>query len=364
MFSFFKRKKQPELTFKQRVVLFWKLFTEGEEDLRSGVKAADTEKTIAFINSVFKQSGIELAFQMGFNGEKFEFFFSPEGNRNVQFLTRCLIDISPHLEHWLFYPSKQSSSLERLADIAIQLSDNNSITPADTFIYANLDEERRHFNIKVHHQSFTQLPEKDRTIISFLLLDEALGEYGTEMFVGKLETTTSRNEGDIDLVTFRKRVDGYKAEIEFDGEMTPDQLHSLYSIKPEEKSKYALREDVYVINTSNIELFENYGKSNLLEKFGANYIFAVISMSLFDMETFLDQREEISDKVDLEMQSANDGFVVGFATGKLNCYMDLIIFDGETSINKLIATLQKSYPALHGSIHYIEKEKKDLSYPF
>jgi hypothetical protein len=364
MFSFFKKKKQPDLTFKQRVVLFWKLFTEGETTLRDGIQAGDTEKTIEFINSIFKQSGIELSFQMGFNGEKFEFFFSPEGNRNVQFLTRCIIDMSPHLEHWIFYPSKPGVSLERLAEIGIMLSDDKKITASSMFISPVLDEERKRFDIKVYHESFNQLPDKDKVFISFLLLDEALGEYGTELFVGKIDPVDSRQEGDIDLITFRKRVDGYKAEIEFSEEDTPDKFHTLYSIKPTEKETYALREDVYLVNTTNFELFESYGKSNLLEKFGASYIFAVISMSLFDMENFLDQREEISDKVDLEMQNANDGFVVGFATGKLNCYMDLIIFDGETSINKLIATLQKSYPALHGSIHYIEKEKKDLSYPF
>ncbi|HLP50623.1 MAG TPA: hypothetical protein VK154_07035 [Chitinophagales bacterium] len=363
MFSFFK-KKEPALPFKQRVTLFWQLFTAQEKELRDSISAGNTEKIIDLINSFFKRSNIEIAFQTGFNGDKYEFFFSPEGNRNVQFLTRCIIDMSPHLQHWLFYPSKPGVSESRLSEISIKLSDDTGITPGELFITPVLDEERNRFDIKVYHRALTNLPENDRFMITFLLLDEALGEYGTEMFIGKIEHSGTRSDGDIDLITFRKRVDGYKAEIGFDEDTTPDQLRSLYTIKPQDKSSYSLREDVYVINTTNIQLFENYGKSNLLEKFGASYIFAAIDMALFDMENFLNQRDEISDNIDLEMQNANDGFVVGFATGKQKCYIDLIIFDADNSISRLKAVLQAKYPDLHGEIYYVEKEKKNLSYSF
>ncbi len=363
MFSFFK-KKEPSLSFKQRVVLFWQLFTDNEEKIRASIKEGQGEKGVALINSIFRQSRIELAFQMGFNGQKFEFFFSPEGDKNIQFLTRCLIDISPQLPHWLFFPSKPGVSIEGLKSTAIAIDKHTQITPANTFILPILNEEQQKFDIAVYSECFTNLPEKDKFQLTFLILDEVLGEYGTEMFIGKIDFSSGRQPGDIDLITFRQRVDGYKVEIGFSEDTTPDQLRGVYSVKVQNTTSETLRSDVYVINTTHIDLFNHFKKPNLLQKFGAHYVFITMGMQLFNSENFLDQRDALSDKLDLEMQAGNDGFVVGYATGTINCYIDLIIFDGETSVEKLKNILHQYSGTLQGSIHYFEKEKQGQSQTF
>ncbi len=359
----FLKKKEP-LSFKKRCEIFWQAFIEKRDALSACISSPDSIHGVEIVNEMLERSQLKMAFMMGFNGEKYEFFFSPEGNKNVQFLTRCLIDMCPDIPGWLFYPAKQPSDIEKLTGMKVQVSEQVSASPETLFILPVLNEDSKKFDIKVFNEAFKILPEKDCVFITFLLLDEALGEYGTELFVGGLETVKEPLEGSIDLLTFRNRVEGYKLEIEFDAETTPDQLYSIYQVRPPEKEEYALREDVFLVSTSNVETFHNYRQKNVLADYGASYIFIVLDLSQFDMDNYLEQRDEISDKIDLEMQNSNDGFVVGYATGKVNCYIDLIIFDGENSIQALKNALGKSLPGMHGSIHYIEKEKQDVSISF
>ena len=198
MFSFLKKKETP-LTFKKRVEIFWKEFSEKENSLRTCISSPDSLQGVDIINGILEKSQLSIAFMMGFNGEKFEFFFSPEGNKDVQFLTRCIIDMCPDIPGWLFYSSKQASSIEKLTGMKIQISEQAAIVSEELFIYPVLDEKTKKFDIQVYNDSFKHLPEKDCVFISFLLLDEALGEYGTELFVGAIDIAKQRTEGDIDL---------------------------------------------------------------------------------------------------------------------------------------------------------------------
>lgn len=47
--------------------------------------------------------------------------------------------------------------------------------------------EGGHLDVQVHHPAFSELPEEDRAMVTFLALDAALGEEGTELWLGEVQ---------------------------------------------------------------------------------------------------------------------------------------------------------------------------------
>lgn len=362
MFSFFKKKKQT--TFKDRVIQFWDSFIEIEENLRTTIDERNFDKSIKIINDIFKKNGLEIAFLMGKGSDKYEFFFSPEGDRDTQFLVRCIIDLSPNLPHWDFYSSKQACSNESLSTSAIEFSKGKTITPEELFFTYTFNEDKNKFDIIAYHKFFKEIPNDEAIYILFILLDTALGEYGTELFIGTLDISKEELPNSINLISFKNQIDKYKYETNFDPKMTPDQVYGVYKLKTEELYTYETREDIYLVVTCNINLQNYYQKPNIFKEKGAHYIFIQIDLNNFEEDNYLNQREEISNLIEIELGSNNDGFIIGYSTGNLNCYIDILIFDNENSIEKIKNIMAKKYPTIHGSIHYFEIEKKGISFNF
>lgn len=76
---------QFEACFRERVENGWKVFAEREEELRRMMEAGKAydrrEEIINQTESVLHLVFDEIAFEMGFNGEKYELILSPEGDK-------------------------------------------------------------------------------------------------------------------------------------------------------------------------------------------------------------------------------------------------------------------------------------------
>ncbi len=90
------------------------------------------------------------------------------------------------LPGWIFHASRQPSSYEVLKDISIGVSEQEHIDAANFTIKTSIDEENELIDIIAWHPALENVPKEHHFQILFLLLDEALGEFGVQTWLGEI----------------------------------------------------------------------------------------------------------------------------------------------------------------------------------
>lgn len=107
-------------------------------------------------------------------------------------------------ETWEYYPAKQR--LEGVEGITIQVSD--TLVPLDEFrILARVLPTRRLVDTTIYHPAFGTLAEDARVSLTFIFLDNLLGEDGVDSWVGAVELADACPDGALEPLAFRDVVD-------------------------------------------------------------------------------------------------------------------------------------------------------------
>lgn len=91
------------------------------------------------------------------------------------------------MKGWTFYESRQPSDPAQLQNIAITVSENDQVDVESLLIQASVDDVEKRIDIVALHPVFEQLSNGQRYRILFILLDEALGEFGTQTWIGGID---------------------------------------------------------------------------------------------------------------------------------------------------------------------------------
>lgn len=355
VFGFGKKKTQGD-TFKKRVDDFWQWYPQNADRLFDMIETRSDE-IADFMTKFMEQTMPGLAWVFG-PGEPggHSFTVSGEGVVPKQLLAEFWHSKARQIPRWIFHASRQATPPDRLEGFAIGLRGGNSVDVANFMLQPTVDAEGEVINILAWHPAFESLPEQDRYQILFLLLDEALGEFGTEMWLGEIKVESfAHDKSTIKLSKLPEKIAQVNAYYEWE-KVLPIHGFSLYEVtQPINGPRGDTRFGTTSIPNVVMNFIENKGKlrDNPLKGTGAEFAYVRLDGSVIPPGEEVDARSKISDSISEALALADSGLAVGGAYGSENSYIDLILFDGANSeaiVTKLLGQLQL---AGRSSVHRI-----------
>lgn len=360
MFSLFKRKSAvtAESTFKNRVERFWTWYAGVAPRFYKTIEAGKCPSLAGEVSAKVDElvPGFAWVFGPGVDGKGHSFTLSGEGNIHRQLLTLHWLAQAPALPGWTFYAARQPGSIR---GTCIETG-GRKFDPMEFWItpVPNLDNEK--VDITVWHPLFGSLPERDRYQILFLFLDEVLGEYGTEQWIGEIKLNHEHLANSIpleELSDFLKRLQAEQGWKKY----PPGDCVVLYRLQ--DPHNRFLRGDIVTGTTSNRRLIDEYLQAegdleDPLQGTGADYVFVAFDVKFLAAGSEVATRGKIEDALHEALQSAGSGRSLGGALGRENAYIDLLLVDGLASIAIILQALQEQGLPAGSSINYFAKEKR------
>ena len=331
-------------TFRERVLEFWKWFPTQTSDIKSAFTTEDPGAALAeFRESVReKVGGLSWVFGPGAEEGGHSFTVSGEGQKPKQLLSQFWLENAKPVPGWDFHASRQPSDPETLQQMQIQVGEN--VVDMDTVLIAtNIDEENEQVDIVAWHPAFENLPDNNRFQILFLLLDEALGEFGTQNRLGDVKFQSV--PGAIPLIELRPYLDKLWQEKEW-SDLSP--LETYASYQAGEPAVGFPRADTIAGHTCLRVVFEfmnNEGPldENPIEGTGAEMFYVQLDKVGAEHHADpLEYRNSVEEEIGRQL-AGGGGYVTGAATGIENSYVDLIIFDGDRSIAAIKDAVGKTH---------------------
>ena len=326
-------------TFREQVVAFWEWFPTVADSLAASLRDGTFGDRIEKFQDTVRIGGLAWVFGPGESEGRFSFTISGEGQKAKQLLSHYWLQNSKDVPGWDFYSSRQPSSPELLENIEIQVGET-AIDPGSLHIATEVDDEHEVVNIKAWHDAFEQLEEDARFQILFLLLDEAIGEFGTQTRLGEIEF--EKTPAAITLLELRSYLDWLWAEKGWH-DLTPLEQYTGYGTD-EPRNEFD-RGDTIAGHTCVPEcvltFLGNGGflEEDLLEGTGAEFVYVRLDNEIFPETDQVDFRTRIEDALCAELEG--DGYVTGGGTGLENSYIDFVLFDGGRSLDALHAGMSR-----------------------
>jgi len=359
MFSLFKHATaaKQELTFKARVRQFWEWYSEVAPRFYQAIEDKKCPGLATEVSTKVDEllPGFAWVFGPGANDNGHSFTLSGEGVLHRQLLAKYWHSQAPSLPGWTFYAARQPSSIKgQRIEIGGQ-----SFDPIAFWLTPSVNREQEKVDVNVWHPLFGSMEERDRWTVLFLFLDEVLGEFGTEQWIGEIKLGDQQFANAIPLEELPLFLNKLEAETGWK-KSPPGEAGVVYQIS--ERNQSFLRGDIIVGSTTNSRLVNEYisSQGNLSDPLagtGADYIFIAIDVKFFpDVKKLTEDRGIIEDALAAALRA--DGRVLGGAFGNQNAYIDLMTFNGQNSIEIVRHVLMKQKLPDRTSINYFAKEKR------
>ena len=338
-----------ETTFKQRVEFFWQWFTESADELvrhidrghadleldRTEDSASTTDgqsEIVQTVNAMMDMWLPDFNYVFGSEaGKGYSFTLSPNGDVDLRFLAEYWLSRAPKIDRWRFYSSRQPGFD---GEFNIQIEGVN-FSSADVRFGVEVDLEKEVVDVDVAHPNFVE-DDDINSQVAFIFLDEALGEVGTEMWVGKIELAGLESKTPIAIKSLATEVVSLASMHQWE-KQTPEKTYTGYSV--EKPGEGYPRSDTIAGATCHFKLVGEFmEREGLLSgdpvaSHGAQFVYLSIDAKDFDEENEVQQRVEIEERLNELLTERGSGRVLGGATGISHAYIDLMLVDGEASIN-------------------------------
>jgi len=361
MFSFFRRKAPsppPEPTFNERVIEFWTWFQQVAPRFTAAIdarKCADlTDETSARVDQL--QAGFAWVYGPGADRCGHSLTLSGEGVEHRQLLALHWLSLAPTIPGWTFYASRQSGPIK---GHVITMEDLR-IDPKELWVTPTINPETEKIDLVVWHHEWERITEKKRWTVVFLFLDEVLGEYGTQWWIGEISFGKDHLAASFPLEELGDYVATTIQAQEWK-RAAPGEEWTGFKIKPATES-YP-RCDLITISTCAPELFRTYMKekdamSDLLAGSGADFIYISIDHGFFPEGDEITKRAAVEEALDDALKSQNAGRVLGGGFGTERGYIDLLIYDGARSL-ATVRTVLKEHRVPSGTmIEFFARDKR------
>lgn len=332
------------MTFTERVAEFWSWFPQVAERYRAAIDQGNFDSCAQEMTDRMIEWFPRLAWVFG-PGENdgHSLTLSGEGEVLKQMQCEFWLSQAKSVPGWIFFASRQPSPASRLDDLQFEFGEGLSVRPGEVEVQSSVDEENQKLDITVWHPIFESLPEDTRWQIVFLLLDESLGEFGTQTWIGTIDVepfeADDKTRSVVELAPFIGQV------IEYFGWESLDPLES-YSVYEVPEQTTAPRGDTLVGRTCTPDLIREFlssgGEMELasLDESGAEAVYVSLKSELFETQDASDYRAKIEDAIAEALTRSGGGRVLGGAFGIEHSYIDLLLFDGEKSRQTVNRTLQ------------------------
>jgi hypothetical protein len=326
------------MTYKQRVEKFWHWFRQNAARFHQTIDAGRSPTLAREVGGKVNEilPGFAWVFGPGKSEGEHSFTLSPEGILAKQFLSDFWGNLAPSIPGWIFYSSRQPSKCTSTIRIGEDSFEANAL-----WVVPKPNEEKRRLDLTLWHPNFLKLEEPARFQLTFLWLDEVLGEHGTASWIGALEFSDQSFREAVPITELPHLLEKTKTDHGWKKEV-PGNAFTLY--KQPAQSGHLLRDDVITGVTRFPDLISEFldtkGKlKDPVANIGADSVFASFPASILPKGHEAAIRGEIEDLLAETLESQKLGTVLGGALGTRLAYIDLIFFDGSRSLKTAAATI-------------------------
>lgn len=360
MFSLFRRKgSEAEPTFKTRVQNFWQWYAERAPYFYRAIedkKAATLEPEVsAKVDELYES--VAWVFGPGPGNSGYSFTLTGEGNLHRQFLCEYWRSQAPAVEGWTFYSSRQPS--DDLKSWQMEIG-GETFNPLEFWLAPSLDREDEKIDITAWHPLFAKLPENNRWTVLFLVLDEALGEIGTQTWIGEIKMSDQRLADALPLKELPAFVGKTADETGWKKHPPTETWTGYHMNEPHDRFR---RGDIIAGTTANPKLLNEFlesedGMDDPLAGAGADYVFVQFPSDILPQGKQVDARGEIEDALEAALSSEASGRQMGGAMGTRFAYIDLLLFDGSRSLEIVERVLRTRNLPKDTSIEFYADKKR------
>lgn len=364
VFSVFRHSPAPELepesnTFNERIQKFWDWFQEVAPAFYAAIedKKCDSlaEPTNSKVNEFFP--GFAWVYGPGEGGKGHSLTLSGEGIEHQQLLALHWLEQAPVIDGWTFYAARQPGPIR---GHVIKIGDLR-FDPKEIWVTPVIDHENECMELTVWHPKWPELEKKQQWTVTFLFLDMALGEYGTQSRLGEIRLENDRLADSFPLEELPEHVAETATRLGWK-DFKPGQLNTLFKIEPSDKT--FPRSDLMTLSTAAPNLFRDHrdASGELKDPFtgtGADYVYLSIPKGYFPKGEEIKTRGNLEDAMEAALESCGSGKCLGGGLGVNNGYVDLLLFDGSRSIDIIRKTLEHFNLPKGSSIEYFAVEKRD-----
>ena len=347
--AFWKKKKQKP--YRERVAEFWEWFPTVAADIASHFENDESDQVVPVIQEKMNSlmPGLSWVFGPGPDGSAngHSFTVTGEGQIAKQLLAEFWLSQQVEIPQWTFYGSRQPSSEEFLRNMAIGFGDNEQVDAETFLIRTEVDDEAESIDITAWHSAFEQIDEEHHGQILFIFLVEALGEFGTQTWIGDIQiepVSEGKNTRPLaELPGFINSV----AEYHKWQELSPLESYTGYQAGEDDEPTDFPRGDT-IVGTTCIphvvfDFLENEGRlsEDPLESTGAEFVYIAVDGSVFPEGEQVDVRSNIEDTISEALEKESCGRSLGGAFGASESYVEFILFDSENGRRIIEETLNK-----------------------
>jgi hypothetical protein len=333
------------MTFKNRVTKFWDWYPRVAARLAAAIQQDHGDDLTSEIGDFMQQTLPNLSWVVGTGeNEGHSFTLTGEGYKPKQLLAEYWHSRAVEIPNWTFYGSRQPTPSEQFKGMAIRVGEQEEVDVETFMLKTSVDNDTRVIHLVAWHPALKHVPEEHHIQILFLLLDEALGEFGTQTRLGEIKvepiTASEATRMLSELPEFVKQVADYHAW-EY---LSPLEAYTGYEVNSQSDSR---RGDTVVGTTcipdTVFEFLDNDGKlqEDPFEGIGAEFAYIAMDASIFPDGGQVDVRSNIENAVNDALESESSGRTLGGAFGTDHSYIDLLIFDGDNSRQIVRDTLDR-----------------------
>lgn len=334
-------------TYKQRVEVFWRWFPEVSQRFFDTIESGDCADLAGEVSAFMGATlpGLAWVFGPGEQGGH-SFTVSGEGIVAKQLLAEHWLSQSVECKGWTFYESRQPNT--NLSSVAIEIKGLGHVDAENFLIRTTVDEEREIIDIAAWHPLFETLTEDHHAQLLFLLLDETLGEFGTQTWLGSIAIEPlERDEIDGRTVLQMDQLPKFINDVKrYHGweKLSPLRSYTGYSIRePRETRRGDTIAGTTCIPNIVFELLENEGvlSEDPLADTGASLAFLELDSQIFPDGDQAGVRHNIEEALEEALDKDSLGRPLGGAAGENASYIDLLLIDGERSKQSVESTLDQ-----------------------
>lgn len=339
----FRSRSTTTKTFKYRVQEFWNWYPTVAQRFYETIEKGDCARLAEEVSRFVTAEIPHLAWAFGPGApDGHSFTISGEGQLPKQLLAEYWLSQAPPVDGWTFYSSRQPSPQQQLSGLGVEVGKEKRVDAENLMLDTQVDEENQVIDAVVWHDSLSEVPQEHHAQILFILLDEALGEFGTQTWLGEIQIQPfdhgPHTRTLVELPAFLKQVERYHRW----EKLPPLETYSMYEVAEQHDFP---RGDTLVGTTCIphvvFDLLENQGilPEDPLADTGAEFVYLAVDSSVFPDGKQSEVRGDIEDALTDRLAQDASGRVLGGAFGLHASYIDLILFDGDRSRELIQSTL-------------------------
>ena len=327
-----------EKNFRERTQEAWAAFSQIEAELRQIIDTDEThqrgEELVEKCGNALRSALGDTAFELGFNGEKYELILSPEGLRSRLFPLVYFQKQAPETvcDHWNIWVGRQPCAGFELRAGEIE------VRAEDVQMWAEETEDHQ-VSLVLYCEKLTPLLKEDADKVWWalsMLVDQTIGEVSAIAFVAGFDVYAQPKDEPAKLLSeLPELLQSMGLSLWRDGSDYLENSYLAYELKPVEDPEADWRLDVYTGSCRLPVLINDYltARADTVDEYHRDGIAAGFLCYPVDgfagedrAEQILQFRDDLRDAI-LEKAGAEAVTFLGGATGLYFGYLDFLAWD-------------------------------------